>query len=578
MPREATSPPAIAAVLLTGAWGPAERAWARAWAHLGIPVQRIVVDCSPRGLEIEGPLAPIHAPGAQGGAAANAALALVQAPWVLVMAHPVAPPRGLVGRLPDHPRVLLGSGEPPDGQAETALDTLLLHLLPPDAATRAPAVWPALPEGVFAVLPTAALRELGGFDPTEPHLVLATQMAALALSARDVPCGPLAGLRMGIPRRRYADLVGAIRDAAAARVLRLRRDPETPLESGWSLAGRVAVSNLLHRDTERPRRDRAMAAVADTDLQPLAASPDWAPVANDLLRRLMIDLRQQAQHWPLEGLLQGLDAAKASSVPGILSRHPLRLSRGDTVVVPVERHEPAALLRVLEAILHDPDTVGSTVAVVSGPSTGAALRASLARHWPSLRFLALLRGGDLILHPMPLSAARAVRLLSPATAWVPDRSLHSDAWGLHARVVGCPTVVARPMTPLSLPVDRAGRLLCLVPPLDHGPDWAAFVDGCLRPLAPVRELALVCIPPRDTPAAAVEARLAAAAPDMRMALHVLPQMVPSSQLSRLGAALHGVVGPATTGLVQSLGLPHHPLGASVVEAWTRAAGGLRRGP
>jgi hypothetical protein len=579
MPASQPPVPVLAAVLITERWGAAERSWARSWARVNAPVQRIVVDCSPGGLDVEGPLDHIRARGARAGAAANAALSLVKAPWVLVLGAPVDPPRGLFGRLPAEPRVLIGSGEPPDGPARSALDALLLHLLPPDAAARAPSVWPSVPEGIFAVLPTAPLRELGGFDPEESHLVLATQIACLALSAREVPVGPLAGLRMGTPHRSFDELVAAVRDIAAARVVRLQRDPETPLESGWSLAGRGAVARLLQRDPQRAARSHAVAAIADVDMRPLAESREWVPIGQDILRRLMMDLRSLAQTWPLEGLVQGLDAARASSVPGLLSRHPLRLARGPVVVVPVERHEPAALLRVLHAVLRQDTIEGTTVAVVSGPSTGAALRSSLAQHWPVLRFMALLRGGDLLLHPMPLSAARAVRLLAPAAGWVADRSLQSDAWGLHAQVVGCPTIEARSPTPLALPVERVGRLLLQLPPVADTVAWGELGAGVLRPVAAIQPLGLVCLPAQgDSQTAAEAAVVRFLDEDPRAAIHVLPGMVPAAKLARLAAAVHGVVGSMAPALLRTLALPHAAEGAAVVEAWTRAAGGLRRGP
>ena len=574
--QQATGPQ-VAAVLITDRWSAAERAWAQSWAQQTTPVQRIVVDTSAGGIPSLGPIQTIRAPGARGGPAANAALAIVDAPWTLFVEAPVAPPRGLLNRLPSEPAVLFGQGEPPDGLATTALDALMLHLLPPDGSARAPGNWPSVPEGVFAVFPTEPLRDLGGLDPQEPHLMLAIQLACLALGAREVPMRPVPGLRMGVPRRSYDALVKTIRDASAARIQRLRRDPETPLDSGWSLASRSAVAAILRKEGNREARAAAVRTACATDPNALAHCNDWVPIGRDLLRRLVADLRHLAQLWPLEGLIQGLDATRASAVPGLLSRHPLKLARGAVVVVPIERHEPAATLRVLNAILRDAETQGTTVALVAGPSTGAALRATLAEEWGALRLMALLNGGDLILHPMPLSAARAVRLLSPATAWVPDRTLHSDAWAMHARVVGCPPVVPRPATPMPVQLDRPVRLLAVAPALTDDAAWTVFSTDILSHIAHSREFGLVCLPPPDTAADTVEAHVRGLLPNKaRLAVKVLPRDVPKASLPRLAAAVHATVGPIAEPLATALMLPHSPTSLEVLNPWIRISGGSSR--
>jgi hypothetical protein len=582
-PRGADPRPALTAALLVDRWGPEHQAWAAAWRRAG-DAQLLVIDRSAEGLaDLPGGLEPISAPAARAGAAAQLALRRARGAWLLVQEHPAAPPTGLPAAPVEPAPLLLGSTDPPSGEARSALDALMLHLLPVDALARAPAVWPAVPEGIVALLPTGPLLSLGGFDADEPHLGLAVQLACLALAARDVPVQLDPQLRGPVPRRSLPALAAAVRGAAAARVSRLARDPDTPLEPGWSLATRAAVRELL----ERPGapREAAAAAVAAVDVRPLAALPEWVPVARDLLRRLLLELKALAQRWPLEGIELGLQAAGVDSIPELLARHPIRVGRRPSVLIPVERPDPNALRRCLRALLGPGGPPAPQLAVVSGPATGVTLRDALSRDWAALRLMAALRGGELFLHPMPLSAARAARLLKGAVAWVPDPRLQGEAWAHHAASVGAVALPAppgpaagAPRTDAPGPDGRPLRLLAFAPSVADGPALRAFVDEVLGPLSQSGALSVGCIAERGDPPGALAAALR---PVLRAGLPLEVRALEPTldELPALGLAHHALVGPASDTRAPALGLPQAPAAAALLDLWVQLNGsGLGRDP
>jgi len=390
---------------------------------------------------------------------------------------------------------------------------------------------------------------------------------------------PLPHLGWSVERRSTRALSEGIRNLTAARIRRLARRPDTMLESGWSLASRTAVRAALSRDPLGSDRQRILEQLGDVDMQPMARMPEWAPVARDQLRRMLVGLRQQQQRWVLQGLLDGIESCNAEGIPELLGRHPIRLSEGSTVLLPVEREDAIALRTAVAAVFRSGVAGPCTLAVVAGPTTSGRLRSRLGREWHSLELMAVLSGSELLLQPTSLTAPRAIRMLTPCSAWVPFGRLQGDAWAMHARVTGTPAV---PVPKLSLPAFELSRPVRLL----AWPEWNdptaldQLVHTLLLPLASRRDVT-ICLrvdPARDGALHDLQRRLEdqieSVLPE-HAALEVLLLADPmdTTTARRLGLAIHAWVGstpdPAFT---EAVGAPVHTRAEPILAAWDNLSG------
>ena len=570
----------FAVVLVRERWDAPARTWAREWRRQSELVELVVVDLSGSGeLAAQVPDDVRVVQGHRGTApmALNVGLETVEAPRVLLQAHPRLPPDDFVAaisavRAPAD-ALLIGPGAPPAGVAQTALDILMLHLVPADAVHQAPTRWSTVPGAFWVLFPTRQLQAQGGLEAAESHFELAVQDACLQLSRRRSPV-QLPHIGWSVRRRTMKELAEGIRELTAARIRRLARRPDTALEPGWSLATRTALHAALQRDTRGSDRQRILEQLGSLDMRPMARLAEWAGVARDQLRRMLVGLRQQQQRWVLEGLLRGLEDTDSEGIPSLLGRHPIRIGRGSTVVLPVERDDPRGLRQAVAGFFRAGFPTRCTLAVVAGPSTSGRLRQSLGREWHSLQLMAALGGSELVLHPSSLTAPRAIRMLAPASAWVPVERLQGEAWALHARVTGTRPLRPVDLAPWPLDVGRPVRLLAW-------PSWSSeaalrrFVRDAMLPLVGRSDVTL-CLRfdvDRDGSLAEAETLLNAIVADQlpedaNIEVLVLSEAMPGDTPQRLGLSIHAWIGdsPDPT-FVSAVAAPVYSRPDDVLAVW-----------
>ena len=368
----------------------------------------------------------------------------------------------------------------------------------------------------------------------------------------------------------------AIRALTAARIQRLARRPDTHLEPGWTFATRAALQTALDRDHRGDERQQVLEQVGDLDMQPFAMLPEWAPIARDQLRRMLVALRQQQQRWVLEGLKLGLDRVGTDGIPTLLGRHPIRLSTGTTVLLPVERDDAGGLKQAISSFFRSGVTHSCTLAIVAGPSTSGRLQRSLGREWYGLQLMAELADSDLILHASSLTAPRALRMLAPCRAWVPVDRLQGEAWALHAQVSGIKAHRSESLAPWPLDVDRPVRLL-------GWPRWTdpaalrAFFVGTVVPLAHEADVTL-CLrfdADQDGTLEDAQSALDALAAELLPSSHqvellLLSEPMPYNTPQRLGLNIHAWIGdsPSTT-FVNAVGAPVFETPHPVLATWAQ---------
>jgi len=570
----------LAVVLTADRWNGALRAWVRAWRRECADVVLVVVDRSPGGEVYEA--APDQVQVVQGhrgttAMALNVGLEVVQAARVLFLDSPRVPPAGFVDTiegLDRHPAcTFIGPGAPPAGVARTALDILMLHMVPADAVSKAPARWSSVPGAFWAVFGVEALRATGGLDAAESHFELAIQEACVRQSRRRAPV-LLSSLPWSVERRSVEELAEGVRELTAARILRLSRRPDTALEPGWSLATCSALQTALERDPMGHDRQRILEQLGSVDLSPMARMREWAPLARDQLRNMLVALRQQQQRWVLDGLLRGLELAEADGIPTLLARHPIRIGAGATVVLPAERDDVVGLHQAITGFFRSGHATRCTLAVVAGPTTSSRLRLGMGREWRSLELMAALAGSELLLHPMSLTASTAIRVLASASAWVPVDRLQGEAWALHARVVGTRPMMSARLAAWPLDVARPVRLVAW-------PDWSdfaalgRFVRDVMAPLVGRSDVTLVLRldPTIDGDPKAAQARLQEAVSaglpeDADIELLVLTEPMDGNIPARVGLGVHAWVGEVRhPDFTQSMGAPVYRRPSEVLSVW-----------
>ena len=575
----------LAVVLTTDRWDGSLRAWVRAWRRECAAVDVVIVDRSPSG-EIQ-EAAPDGVQVVQGhrgtcAMALNVGLEVVQAKRVLFLDSCRLPPAGFVDGIEAQNRhvdtTFIGPGAPPAGVARTALDILMLHLVPSDAVAQAPGRWSSVPGAFWAVFGVDVLRSLGGLDAAESHYELAIQEACVRLARRQAPV-LMPFLPWSIERRTVEELAAGIRMMTVARIVRLGRRPDTALEPGWSLATRSALQTALARDPMGADRQRIVEQIGALDLRPMARMREWAPIARDQLRHMLVALRQQQQRWVLEGLLLGLESTEASGIPALLARHPVQVGSGATVVLPAERDDVVGLQQAITGFFRSGSSARCTLAVIAGPTTSSRLRRGLGREWRSLELMAALAGSELVLHPMSLTAATAIRVLAPASAWVPVDRLQGEAWALHARVVGTRPVQPARLSPWPLDVVRPVRLMAW-------PDWSdphalnRFVRDLMLPLVDRSDVTLVLRldpeidgDPREAEARLQELTASLLPEDGSIELLMLTEPMHDNIPARVGLSVHAWVGETRhPSFVKQVGAPVYRRPEEVLAVWDRLSG------
>lgn len=583
--RDGAETAPLAVVLTTDRWDGSLRAWVRAWRRECADVAVVIVDRSPSGEILEA--APDGVQVVQGhrgtcAMALNVGLEVVQAKRVLFLDSCRIPPPGFLDGIEAQNRhadtTFIGPGAPPAGVARTALDILMLHLVPSDAVAQAPGRWSAVPGAFWAVFGVDVLRSLGGLDAAESHFELAIQEACVRLARRQAPL-LMPSMPWSVERRTVEELAEGIRMLTVARIRRLGRRPDTALEPGWSLATRSALKTALARDPMGPDRQRVLEQIGGLDLRPMARMREWASIARDQLRYMLVALRQQQQRWVLEGLLLGLESTEADGIPTLLARHPVQVGSGATVVLPAERDDVVGLQQAITGFFRSGKSTRCTLAVIAGPTTSSRLRRGLGREWRSLELMAALAGSELVLHPMSLTAATAIRVLAPASAWVPVDRLQGEAWALHARVVGTRAVQPARLSPWPLDVGRPVRLMAW-------PDWSnphaltRFVRDFMLPLVGRSDVTLVLRldPEIDGDAREGEARLKQIAAgllpeDSRIEMLILAEPMDGDIPARVGLSVHAWLGEARQpGFVKRVGAPVYRRSQEVLAVWDRLVG------
>jgi|GEM_PF-4848682 len=585
--EHATDAP-FAVVLVAERWDGAARTWVREWRRQSSAVELVVVDLSPgRDIEAAAPDSVRVVEGHRGtvSMALNTGLEAVSAPRVLLQDQPRLPPDHFVEMVGEvnapADALLIGPGAPPAGVAQTALDMLMLHLVPTDAVYSAPNRWSTVPGAFWVLFPTGPLQSMGGLEGPETHFELALQDACLRLARRRKPV-QVPQVPWSVRRCTTRELADGIRNLTAGRIQRLARRPDTALEPGWSLATRTALRSALARDPRGDDRQRILEQLGTLDMRPMARLPEWAPVARDQLRRMLVGLRQQQQRWVLEGLLRGLESVEAEGIPELLGRHPIRIGRGTTVLLPVERDDARGLRQAVAGFFRAGISTQCTLALVAGPTTSGRLRRGLGREWHSLELMAALAGSELVMHPTSLTAPRAIRMLAPASAWVPVDRLQGEAWALHARVTGTRAIRPLPLTPWPLDVSRPVRLLAW-------PSWTdttsvrRFIHDVMAPLVGRTDVTL-CL--------RHDARRDGALSDGRALLdtlvaELLPEgadidiLILSEDLTgdtarRLGMSVHAWVGDAPDpAFVEAVGAPVFTRPDDVLAVWSQVAGSMQ---
>jgi hypothetical protein len=381
-------------------------------------------------------------------------------------------------------------------------------------------------------------------------------------------------------RQTTQEIADSIRALTAARVRRLARRPDTALEPGWSLASRTAVQAALTRDARGENRQRILEQLGSLDMRPMAEMPEWAPVARDQLRRMLVGLRQQKQRWLLEGLYEGLESVQARGVPELLARHPIQVGSGQTILLPVERDDVNGLQTAICSFFRAGFSTRGTLAVVAGPATSSRLLRGLGPEWQSLELMAALGGSKLVMHPSSLTAPRAIRMLAPCSGWVPVERLQGEAWTLHARVTNTRPLRPPTRTPWPLDISRPVRLLAW-------PDWNSpdalrtFVQDVIQPLAYNRDVAMCLRVESKDDSAYREARgqitalMAELLPtDHRVEVLLLPEKLDQETTRRLGLSVHAWIGDSPDpAFVETVGAPVYGHPEEVLSVWEEIAQG-----
>lgn len=552
-------------------------------------LQVILVDLRPSASE---PLLPaalaehpalhrIPAPGRSVAAGLARAIAACPAAHIILRAELGAPDAALgpvLRRLPLGPRgLLLGRALPPAGVAESALDALMLHLLPHDAAADAPLRWPAVPGAVPVALPAELLRRAEAFDPDEPDAELAVQAAVLRLSELGCPIEREPAFAWSVPRRSAPELAAAVRAHAAARVRRLDHDPDGPLEGGWALASRAGLSRALEADAIGRAAEALVEQLGQADPRAMMQlGPDWERLARELLRRLVGVLPRAASRWALQGIGAGLADRGAESVPALLARSPLLPADHAAVLLPIDRPRldliEAALCRALPRC--GPE---GALVVAMGAEALHELRQKFPLALRSLRLMATLRAVEL--HFVPLSGAPTaiVRLVAGALVVLSSPSLQGESWGLVCRALGADVDDLGPVSASEAPGGRPVRLLA-APPWGEALGLELFLAEVLSPLLrqPAVHIGLLHDADRDgspdEARRALQRSLDAMAPDegILVEAEVLSLRYLPERLSRLGAQSHALVGPAPEALAAALGAPLAPVEAAL-DRWAATA-------
>ncbi|HCH63088.1 MAG: hypothetical protein CL927_04615 [Deltaproteobacteria bacterium] len=572
----------LSVVLVARQWNNTASGWVREWLHQSASVELIVVDLSPNtDLVTKVPTEVKVVEGHRGtvSMALNAGLEAATGDKVLFQSEPRCPPEQFLPlveavRAPAD-AMLMGPGAPPAGMAQSALDTLMLHLVSGDAVHQAPTRWPNVPGSLWVLFPTAQLRALGGLEAVEEHFELAIQDACLRLSRHHSPVR-VDRIQWSVNRRTMRALADDIRGLTAARIARLARRPDSPLEPGWTFATRTALQTALERDHQGNDRQEILEQLGDLDLRPLARMPEWAIIARDQLRRLLVGLRQQQQRWVLEGLKQGLEQCGTDGIPTLLGRHPIRLSTETTVLLPVERPDATGLQETVASFFRSGVTRRCTLAVVAGPSTSARLQRALGSEWYGLQLMAALADSELLLHASSLTAPRALRMLAPCSAWVPVARLQGEAWALHAQVCGTRALRTDALAPWPIDVDRPVRLLSW--PRWNDPEaLRAFFRDVVVPVSRYPDITL-CLRfdveqdgSLDTARRTLdELSLAMLPREHHLELLLLSEPMPHDIPRRLGLQIHAWIGdsPSST-FLSAVGAPVFETPQPVVATWAR---------
>ena len=519
----------------------------------------------------------ILAPGRSEAAGLSRAIEVCHADHVILRADLGAPPADLAAvlrRLPLGRRgLLLGRALPPAGIAQSAIDVLMLHLLPHDAAADAPLRWPAVPGAVPVALPAELLRRAEAFDPAEPDAELAIQAAALRLSELGCPIEREPAFSWSVPRRSAPALAAAVRAHAAARVQRLDRDPEGPLEGGWALASRPGLARALEADPLGQAAEQLVEQLGQADPSAMMhLGPDWERLARELLRRLVGLMPRAASRWALQGIEAGLSACGAESVPLLLARAPISPAGRDAALLPVDRPRvdlvEAALCRALPRC-------GPEGALIIAMSAEALHELQL-RHPLRLRswqLLAALRAVELSIVPLNGAPTAIVRLVAGALVVLQSPSLQGESWGLVCRALGSDTDALGMLSPLDVQSARPVRLLA-APPWAEPLALELFLAEVLGPLLRQADVSINLLHDADRDGSAADARgalraaLQALAPvdGVQVEAQVLSLRFLPEALSRLGGQSHALVGPAPEALAAALGAPLSPV-ESALARW-----------
>lgn len=545
-----------------------------------------VLDLRPA--ELTAPLLPVgllgaaalrlrRCPGLGPAAAVATVLPEVQAAHLVIRADHGAPPAELsaqLRRLRLSPRaVALGRGLPPAGLARSALDVLSLHLLPHDAAADAPLRWPAVPGAVPVALPVGPLRAQAAWDGDEPDLELAVQVAVLRLSTGGCPLVREPGFSWSLPRRSPAQLEAAVRAHACARVGRLARDPEGPLDGGWALASRAGLRRSLDGDRLGRAAEELVGQLGGADPGAmLTLGVEWERLARELLRRLLLLLPRAVSRWSLQGIDQGLERVGAAALPALLARRPLQPAGRAAMLLPVDRPR----LELMEAALAQAVPLcgpGGALVVVLAAEAAAELEARHPARRSSWLLRAALRDVELVIFPLGPAPSTLVRLVAGARALLTAGALQGESWGLVAKALPVP-VEALPPAPALDPLGARPVRLLAAPPWGEPLGLELFLAEVLAPVLGAEAVSLYLLFDPARGESSLDARLAlrrataSLAPPDGAKAEVLVMALPADpeEQARLGLAAHALVGPASPELAAALGAPLAPVEA-VLALW-----------
>jgi hypothetical protein len=537
-----------------------------------------------------GPFAPaaptglrlVHRPGLSGGAALALGLSQLSVPLVVLRADFASPSPELSTVFAEKTlrsdALVLGRSVGPAGVARSALDLLLLHVLPAEPGGEAPARWPTIPGAIPVLGPTHAFLGEGILDPAEADVGLAIEVAVSRLAARGFAIQREQRLSWSVPRRSTRTLREVVVRHVANRVGRLRRDPATALDPGWALASRDGLRRALDADPGGAEAEATFVQLGDLDLRPLLRlGPDWEKLAKELARRTLGLLGHVSSRWTLDGIALALAEADVPNVPGLFRDHPLHQTARPIALLPIDRLRSDQLDDlVLGAIAAR--SPGEAL-VVAMPAPGLAeLEGRQPERLRSWWLQAALRDIELVVAPMEPGANGLLRAMAGVSRWVVAPHVQGESWGVLARAAGVGPIepVVRRKTPIQ--TTRPVRLLA-APPWEDPLMFELFAAEVLGPLRGHPDVHLAVLRPPELRLGEAEALLARAraslsfegmADDLELAF--VDRVDEPALLARYGLAVHALVGPVGLELAGLLGAPRAPVEA-VLALWEAGPGG-----